>query len=207
LLEGKLVSKPKLIQSCIPNAKHTWFLGSETIRESYFERTFIDTEENENDISITLIIEAEPDSVCFPNDDGKDTLVKYIRFVNRPCDLATTGDFKVLFEGEKDSTIIRTRNWYAQGPLRSYEVLDTCYWGSLVCIGFNRDKSQPDTTGHTFGEIMQLNSILYVLDNQANGTPKGKPLIQVNPMTGEVQGEYHIVPNREKMYKYKGRKL
>jgi hypothetical protein len=204
---GRIGFKAKVDFEIFSDVKYTWLLGSEVINEPYFERLFNETQEGENNIPVTLIIEAEPNLACFPNDDGRDTIVKFIRFVNRPCEFATTGDFKVLFDGEQDSAIIRTRNWYAQGPLRAYEVLDTCYWGSMLCIGFNRDREQPDTIGNTFRYIRQLNSTLYVLDGQVNGTPSGKPLLQVDPNTNEVQGEYHIVPNEEKTFKFKGRKL
>jgi hypothetical protein len=33
-----------------------------------------------NPIPVTLIVEYEPNTVCFPNDDGRDTITKYVHF-------------------------------------------------------------------------------------------------------------------------------
>ena len=186
--------------------KYTWILGAETINEPYFERDFIDTREDENDIPITLIIEKEPDLDCFPEDDGKDTLVKYIRFVDSPCDYASTGDFKVLFEGEEDSTIIRTRNWMSNGPLINHEVYDSCSRGSLICIGFDRERNQPDTTRSTFSAA-QFNSAIYKSSHATIGHPEGT-ILKLDLATNEVTGNYRIFTSQdEKEYIFKGRKL
>lgn len=188
--------------------KYTWLLGSEVIHEYHFERSFIDTKERE--IPITLIVEKKPDLSCFPEDDGKDTLTKLIKLVDRSCDFLTNGDFKVLFEGEKDSVIIKFRNWDAQGPIaswpRPYEIIDTCAPWNMAFMGLRRDHVQPDTCPSTLN-VIQFNSRIYTLSAGGEGNPRGNPLLVVNPETLAVYGQYTIKNAEDKIYKFKGRKI
>ena len=95
-----------------PEATYTWYLGTEVISGSQFQRDFSPTiQTGENNIPITLVVKKTPNTECYPNDDGYDSIVKYIKLVDDKCDFLTNGDFKVLFEGKSDSSIVSVRNW------------------------------------------------------------------------------------------------
>ncbi len=55
------------------NAEYEWHLGSEIIYEKQFHRTKFPLRTN---IPVTLIVRKEPDTECFPDDDGIDTLTR-----------------------------------------------------------------------------------------------------------------------------------
>lgn len=57
------------------NAQYTWLIGSEVIHTREFERYF-GAELAGETIEVKLIVEKEPNTLCFPNDDGKDTITK-----------------------------------------------------------------------------------------------------------------------------------
>jgi hypothetical protein len=91
------------------NAKYTWKLGSEIITDRVFSRSFEDAIGPQR-IPVTLIVEKEPNSNCFPNDDGKDTVTRFID-LRYQYSYPIIGKYKVLFEGEKDSSILEVRPW------------------------------------------------------------------------------------------------
>jgi len=188
------------------SVNYTWLLGAEVIHEYHFERDFIDTKEKE--IPITLIVEKKPDLSCFPEDDGKDTLTKFIKLVDSPCEFLTNGDFKVLYEGEKDSTIIKIRNWsqYAVGYIQ-----DTCE-GSARFIGFNRESIQPDTNWIGVVSSQQFNKKIVfhpspsVIQSIANG------YFTIDPNTLRCEAEYQFRQGSpdfglSRKFKCKGRKI
>ena len=80
-------------------AKYKWILGSEIIEEREFSRVF---SEEPGKISVTLIIEKEPNKSCHPNDDGKDTLTKVFNLVEF-CDLASVGVYRGVVDNSIDS--------------------------------------------------------------------------------------------------------
>lgn len=193
--------------------KYTWILGAETIYEYSFERDFIDTKEKE--IPITLIVEKQPNLDCYPEDDGKDTLTQMIRLVDSPCEFLTNGDFKVLFEGEQDSAIVKVRNWdvRSKGYIRdtSCEKTNGAYF-----IGFNRDSLQPDT--NWIGADYQFNSkiVFYPVIEGGGGTTNGirGGYFKVNPATLKCESEYQfylggIGENTlySRQFKFNGRKI
>ena len=94
------------------NAKYTWKLGSEIITDRTFSRLF-ENAKGPQRIPVTLIVEKEPNRNCFPNDDGRDTVTKYID-LRYQWNFPIMGKYKVLFEGEKDSSFIEVRPWEAK---------------------------------------------------------------------------------------------
>lgn len=193
------------------SVKYTWLLGAEVIHEYYFERDFADTKEKE--IPVTLIVERKPDLACFPEDDGKDTLTRMIKLLDSPCEALINGDFKVLFEGEQDSTIIKIRHWsqYAPGYIK-----DTCE-GNVRFIGFNRDSLQPDTNWVGVSEgIFYSKIIFYPVVEGGGGTKdgiRGGSFI-VDPKTLECRAEYQFYLGGigegtlySRKFKCKGRKI
>lgn len=74
------------------NADYTWYIGAEVIHDSVVYRYFDETL-NGQTIPITLVIHKNPNSICFPNDDGYDSITKYITFVDKGFDMSQTSYF------------------------------------------------------------------------------------------------------------------
>jgi hypothetical protein len=75
---------------------YKWLVGLDTISAQDYEFYFPTSFENET-VAITLIIQSEIDSLCFPNDNGLDTVVKYIH-VHETCDRAWIGTWRGAYE-------------------------------------------------------------------------------------------------------------
>jgi hypothetical protein len=191
------------------SVKYTWLLGSEVIHDYYFERDFADTEQSgENNIPITLIVEKEPDLDCFPLDDGKDTVTKYIQLVDNTCEFLTWGDFKVLFEGDTDSTIVSVHGWELDFDK---QIVDSCNEdNSIQYINFDNEKEGMDTIWNMrFAGLFYSKASFYEskggegrFGNLFNGS------FTVNPDTWECEAEYQV--NHRPLgpvQRFKGRKL
>lgn len=72
-------------------ANYTWTIGANTYytRECSFE---IGEEYSGQTLNFTLVVEKDPDLVCFPNDNGLDTLTRSV-FVNDICLPSIMGEF------------------------------------------------------------------------------------------------------------------
>lgn len=70
---------------------YTWHLGAEVIHEQEFVRYFSGFAGQ--DIPVTLIIQKQPNTSCFPNDDGIDTLTKMLHIVD-PCEPSLEGNYR-----------------------------------------------------------------------------------------------------------------
>jgi len=97
------------------NATYTWFLGAEVIHERSFVRLF-DNSTIGQSIPVTLKVEKEPNHICFPDDDGLDSVIRYLGVASESYDSWSfynepqpkwEGMFKMLEEGENDSVEIK----------------------------------------------------------------------------------------------------
>jgi hypothetical protein len=82
-------------------AEYEWHIGSEILRTKSFTRS--DFPQNQS-IPVTLIVKKTPDTSCFPNDDGADTLTRYLwkcRFFDNS---KLFGTFKGFFDNNKQDT-------------------------------------------------------------------------------------------------------
>ncbi len=59
------------------NANYTWYIGSEVIEDREFYR-FFDKSLTGQTLPITLVVKKKPNLICFPNDDGYDSIVRYL---------------------------------------------------------------------------------------------------------------------------------
>ena len=59
------------------DAEYTWIIGSEVIHEQEVTRYF-GTDLSGDVIPIQLIVKKKANTICFPNDDGVDTVTKYL---------------------------------------------------------------------------------------------------------------------------------
>lgn len=62
------------------NAEYTWIIGSETLHEKEIFRFFSDQLIGQT-IPVQLIVEKTPNLNCFPDDNGLDTVIKYLTIV------------------------------------------------------------------------------------------------------------------------------
>jgi hypothetical protein len=75
---------------------YKWIVGLDTITTQDYQFYFSTNFENQT-VPITLIIQSEIDSLCFPNDNGIDTVVRYIH-VHETCDRAWIGTWRGAYE-------------------------------------------------------------------------------------------------------------
>ncbi|GEM_PF-886584 len=193
--------------------KYTWLLGNEVIHNYSFVRDFEDTKQTgENNIRMTLIVEKEPNLDCFPLDDGKDSVVKYIKLVDDLCDFTTVGDFKVLFEEDSDSVIFQIRNW----KLATYttvdpDIIDSCDGNWVNSVNLVDAKYGFDTIWNT-SFIAKFNSKFWFTKSIGGGVI-GYPYngyFYVNPENWDCEGEYQVLLGLNSLsetIKFKGRKI
>ena len=66
------------------NAEYTWIIGAEEVHEREFYRYF-DASLIGQTLEMKLIVNKPPNLICLPNDDGKDTLTRYLTIVQYPA--------------------------------------------------------------------------------------------------------------------------
>jgi len=178
-------------------AKYIWKLGSETIYDSAFTRTFYNAPYGR--YSVTLIIEKDPDLACFPGDDGKDTLTRYFYIIER-CKLQSTGSYKGVWEGKKDSFIFKISHIYRQ--TQSY--WDTCNNFEFVIVNSrNYNISQDTIDSWDVGESITGNNFCMFrggISEMINGE------FRINPLTKKIKfdytynhGDHHVIFNGRKL--------
>jgi hypothetical protein len=67
------------------DAIYKWYIGTEILTDSVVGRFFPNGAVENQTIPITLVVKKKPNKICFPNDDGYDSIVKYIHFVKLPA--------------------------------------------------------------------------------------------------------------------------
>jgi hypothetical protein len=69
------------------DAEYTWYIGTEIINSKTFERNFPDIWAGQN-IPITLVVKKKTNRICFPNDDGYDSITKILHVSQYPIETA-----------------------------------------------------------------------------------------------------------------------
>lgn len=64
-----------------PDAEYTWIIGAETIHEREFYRYFDESLVGQT-LTMMLIVNKTPNLICLPNDNGIDTVVRYLTIVD-----------------------------------------------------------------------------------------------------------------------------
>lgn len=91
-------------------ANYTWYIGNEVLTDREVVRYF-DNSIAGQDISISLVIKKSPNTICYPNDDGYDSIVKILHvsqypIINAPTTLefgSIDGTYRVKSEHKVDS--------------------------------------------------------------------------------------------------------
>ena len=88
-----------------------WYIGTEILTDSLVGRYFPNSTVENQTIPITLVVKKKPNNICFPTDDGYDSITKYIHFVKfpentgafQPFPLNMAGTFRVKMPHLADS--------------------------------------------------------------------------------------------------------
>jgi hypothetical protein len=113
-----LHSKKVQFRALEENAEYTWYIGTEQFNTQAASRYFSDEWKGFN-IPITLVVKKEPNKVCFPEDDGYDSITKTFHVSQYPInpDVMNTdpiiyhggiaGTYRMFHEGLNDSIDIK----------------------------------------------------------------------------------------------------
>jgi hypothetical protein len=63
------------------SATYTWYIGQEVVTSKQVDRYFDEALAGQT-LPITLVVKKKPNSICFPNDDGYDSITKYLTVTN-----------------------------------------------------------------------------------------------------------------------------
>lgn len=74
-------------------ATYKWYMGSEIVNQKQLKRYFSTAFSNQV-LPITLVVKKKPNKICFPNDDGYDSITK---FLSVKSDLSETVFLEGLF--------------------------------------------------------------------------------------------------------------
>jgi hypothetical protein len=83
-------------------AEYKWYIGSEVLNDKSFGRYFDWSQAGQN-IPVTLVVKKKPNSICFPHDDGYDSIVKV---------------FNVSYAHDDIDSIFQNPSWMFEGVFR-----------------------------------------------------------------------------------------
>lgn len=90
-----------------PEVQHKWYVGAETFTGSTTPSRNFWNVPRPATISISHVISYDPDSRCFPADDGKDSIVQTFRLIATYNELQTYGTYRGALNGSQDTFEIR----------------------------------------------------------------------------------------------------
>jgi hypothetical protein len=88
------------------DAEYTWYIGAEILNNKSVTRYF-QTNLIGQTLPITLVVRKQPNNTCFPNDDGYDSIVKYITVHDACNNHPLSGVFRMAPQNSTDSIDIR----------------------------------------------------------------------------------------------------
>jgi len=203
---GNIMFKAKL-----NGAAYQWQLGKETLTVQQDYRLFANHPSlNPPDTSVwgtyynTLTVHKTPNLSCYSTNDTIATLTRSI-IIQKPSKLLTSGKFKVLYEGDKDSTIIQFQPWEKNIIVGQPEYY-TESEGQRIFIGFK------DTYADTIIAAYCIFTNRTIYFNRLTSPYPGLPIngkATVNPSSLLIEGKYDIKPKNKGFitHRFKGRKL
>ncbi|MBP5982428.1 MAG: hypothetical protein KA734_01810 [Fluviicola sp.] len=186
------------------NAAYTWYIGAEVLHTKEVTR-FFDNSFVGQTIPITLVVKKKPNTICFPNDDGVDSIIKYLTIAQLPTYdfLDTTfmeGTYRMKSPLLNDSIDIRIdyRDYFSDRRIDIYNyngIGSNCL--ELINRGYQVNYRQFWTFGQTgvlAGDYLQGDAHIR-LDG----------IVEMNFTTGDyVNGSYNTTFYK---WEYKGRKI
>jgi len=189
----------------VKDAKYTWYIGSEKLTDKTFRRYFSNALVGQS-IPISLVVRKNPNNICFPNDDGYDSLTKRLivarRIYSEDFDsLRFCGTYRVKSPLLKDSITINVEN-VKSGTNRTINFYNFDGIGTNCINTFHQDKYGcnyrqlfvHDPAAITNGKYLK-GSVLVQSDNSAE-----LDLISGEYVNGKFVEEYYF-------WKYRGRKI
>jgi hypothetical protein len=90
-------------------ADYTWYIGAEKLNDRSFTRYF-DQNLAGQTLPMTLVVKKKPNLICFPNDDGYDSVVRYLSISAKSVEDTSyllEGYFRLKDPSMKDSVDIK----------------------------------------------------------------------------------------------------
>ena len=172
--------------------KHTWYVGSQVLNGWQVSRSFFKVA-RPTTITIRHVLEYPPDTACFPEDDGIDSVSQTFYLIEYWDELATFGTFRVANESSTDSFDFRIRKILSDGSRAPYGA-----WGTnTIFLNFNNNQ---DSIANLIS-YFAVNTVGFI-EGIDPDYPSGKMV--VNPTTKEVKLEFSI---KNQSFIQKGRKL
>jgi hypothetical protein len=108
-------------------AIYTWYIGQEVLTTQQVTRYFGESLVNQS-LPIVLVVKKSPNSICFPNDDGYDSIVKFLTVSDRSSfpeinpDYVLEGSYKVKEKNGNDSIIMNFDFVYVDSQEQSWNI-------------------------------------------------------------------------------------
>lgn len=84
------------------NAEYTWYIGADVEHTRQIDRFFISPMAG-NTIPITLVVKKKPNKICFPTDDGYDSITRYMHLYAYTDTNIMEGVFRIAPKNSIDS--------------------------------------------------------------------------------------------------------
>jgi hypothetical protein len=174
---------------------HTWYLGAETLDGYQIVRSF-DKVTRPAFITVSHVIRYEPDTVCFPGDDGMDSVSRKFYLIKYYNELNVFGKYRGILENEIDSFDMEISYINENGdPAIVFDYTSNMYQRFI-----NFQNNQDTITGlHYF--LSPGNNIGFFYGS-GGPTPKGSLII--DPATQKAKMEYRL---KYQDFIFTGRKL
>jgi hypothetical protein len=179
-----------------PNADSVrWKIGTDT-RVFSQRKFFLKFQSAVDKIEVRLIQRRPPNRICFPNDDGIDTLYKTFYVANGEITQPILGQFKGYIIGSERDTFTVTTHYFATTPgLEGYYFIKNLPKGNSAIVGSSFPRAKGDViytlgnkfgfeTSYGFGEIYR-EGLEYAL-----GTVQKDSLIIKYELTGSRKGTF-----------------
>ena len=190
------------------NATYTWYIGSEIITSKTFKRYFSSSLIGQT-IPISLAIKKESNKKCFPNDDGYDSITKFLTIVaNNYFDGSGTIHFEGIYKVKSpllnDSSII-TIDYFHFGPSADYINIINYDGQGSNCIDTFGQAIYLDGENINYSQLWFNNPVDAIGDAIHGDIKLYGHKIELNIKSGRVISNGNITYLYD--WKYKGRKL
>jgi len=184
------------------DAEYTWYIGTEVLTGQSFLRYFDNTTAG-TDIPVTLVVRKTPNNICFPNDDGYDSITKVVSIVSLD-EIANgvynmEGTYRLMAPHLSDSVEIDLEFYYA------HPLINGNYHSVMV---YNWDGQGAECEGNFGGGMFVQPPNYREFETEITTNCGDVKLNMARTMTNEI---ILNVEYREgsviKYYYYKGRKL